>query len=240
MSTASSNTTREIKFALGSFGGIFIFALGFAFYILALSKGLREEQGGYLPDVLEITMPVLGLNLLTTVGLIPLVVGALVSLYTSRLPENLQRFSGYLSRGLMLVGFGVASFGFSPQTTVSAPYLATTPVPVSIVPVLVGMGIFPFAQLSRLTRGDRYLSKRAKRSLVWLALALVFVGILPSTVYVFSLLTGATGPEAAAVFPVPTVVLDGATQKVVLFVIALELMIVGYAILKTSAKAVGW
>lgn len=247
--TADTNRIREVQFALGTFTGMSIIALGVAFYILAVSMGVRETAGGYLPDALETSVPILGVNVLVFGGLVLLFAGLVGRLYRPKFPEDLQSTVKTLSLPVIVVGVGVFSFGFSPQTTTSAPWFATgeaareiaNGLPITVFPLLFGTLTFSVFQISRLRRGRGILSPSTKRALVWASLGLVGVSLLPSVVYVLGLLFGGmAGPEAATLVPTPVYEVGGGTQKVVLLVFAIEMVLAGYAILRTAAHSVGW
>lgn len=107
---------REIAFGLGAFVGMLLFALGIATLILALSVGFRRGQM-YLTPTTAIVLLVGGLVLL--VG------GIIARLYRHRLTQAHEDRVKTGSVVAILVGIAMLLYRFSPQATVSAPFLAS-------------------------------------------------------------------------------------------------------------------
>ena len=116
MSTRSEDAGRDVAFAVGTLVGMAVLAIGLATLILAVSVGLRRDEGYLTPDV--------RLALLAVGGLLVLA-GVAVRLVRAAPPAGARdpiRTAGFVTS---LVGLGVLLFGVSAETTVSAPFLAT-------------------------------------------------------------------------------------------------------------------
>lgn len=260
MSTADTDTVREVKFALGTFTGVLVLAVGFAVYVLTVSLGLREGQA-YLPAALSASLPqpLNGFNWMMVIGIAVAGAGVATRVYRQNLAEDVQWYARIAGTLLVVAGAAIASFGISPQTTTSAPFLAAAEVPKLVIPFLLGLLVLASGLLSLRGREHGVVTRGQKRLVVWVGTLLIAFSLLPSIGYVIGLLpipyigalpyldwvsAGLTGPEAAAVtswYPLTDgMVLDGPGQKVLLLAFSFTFLFAGYAVMKSSANAVGW
>jgi hypothetical protein len=112
---SSKNFRREVGFSVSLFSGMLVFSVGISLLVMALTIGLRREQGGYLPPGAA--------DALLWGGLVVVLVGSVVRLFRSRTdrPETTRR----VSTGIVVVGAVGALVGLARETTVSAPFVAS-------------------------------------------------------------------------------------------------------------------